>query len=318
MVGAGLPTETRHPQVRHRPQGWAVPISTAAMAAALAQLAVSEQPGRDMLAETVRLSDGTCMDFLRSSHMAPESWVETRQYLESNPAEARKLAEYSTNPDKIRKQLSMRAIADIWQRQLDDGSEELSRKLRALEDDTELGDLFQQIRAYKMSEVKPLLNDDQLMIKVSRKMGGVPREAKPSLEKIRKNPITLQDACRNGDIKALEAYLRETESDPASRELEAKDHRGITCLGYAVGANRLDVAKRLLEVRADGSLVDKAGNSALHYAAGYGRQDMLDFLLGTGLGINQTNSSGQTPLAVATKNKQTKTIDLLKAKGASE
>merc|ERR1719342_1726565 len=147
------------------------------------------------------------------------------------------------------------------------------------------------------------------MMKVSRRMGGVPREAKLKAEKIRKQPLTLQEACKFGDLKALQRYLSETEA--GGREVDAQDHRGITCLGYAVGANRLSIAKLLIEAKADAAKVDCQGASALHYAAAYGRKEMAEYLLGVGSDINAQNSLGMTPLACATSNKQKATMQLL-------
>ena len=70
------------------------------------------------------------------------------------------------------------------------------------------------------------------------------------------------------------------------------------------------------------------GNSGLHYAAGYGRKELLEYLLKApmrqqkprplltpptsytsllwqvGINVNQRNAQGQTPLAVAQLNKQ--------------
>eukprot|EP00933_Yihiella_yeosuensis_P019629 TRINITY_DN15862_c2_g1_i1.p1 TRINITY_DN15862_c2_g1~~TRINITY_DN15862_c2_g1_i1.p1 ORF type:complete len:164 (-),score=26.14 TRINITY_DN15862_c2_g1_i1:69-536(-) len=155
------------------------------------------------------------------------------------------------------------------------------------------------------------------MSKISDKMGGVPREVRQRLEEIRKTPITLQETCKNGDLKAIEAYLAETEHCPRMRDLDAKDQRGVSCLGYAVGANRISIAKRLVEAGADPSTVDNAGNSSLHYASGYGRQEMLEYLLTLGINVNQRNKRGETALDVAEKNKQTKSVDMLKRHSAS-
>merc|ERR1712025_700243 len=74
--------------------------------------------------------------------------------------------------------------------------------------------------------------------------------------------------------------------------------------GYAIGTNRIAVAKLLLDSRANPHAVDASGNSGLHYAAGYGRKELLEYLLKIGVTAAQTNMQGQTPLAVATTNRQ--------------
>eukprot|EP00913_Durusdinium_trenchii_P008065 g7562.t1 len=72
----------------------------------------------------------------------------------------------------------------------------------------------------------------------------------------------------------------------------------------------------LVEVKADINCVDKSQNSSLHYAAAYGRQEILEYLVSQGADFNKANASGQTPLGVAIKNEQLKIVDLLKSKGA--
>ncbi|CAE8603627.1 unnamed protein product [Polarella glacialis] len=265
-----------------------------------------------MRMETIHLIDGSEIEILHSPDMTAAQWEETKTYLQGNPDEVKKLTEHSTNPDHIRKQQSMRTIADIWQQRIDDGDEDFAKKMKELEEDPEFELLFKDIKEYRVTEVRAHLDNDILMAKVSAKMGGVPREVRQSLDNITRKPITLQDACKNGDVHALQHYLSETDASPEFRDLDAKDHKGVSCLGYAVGANRLFVAKLLVEMRADPSCVDLAGNSSLHYAAGYGRQEMLQYLLGLGVDVTLKNFSGQTALDVATKNKQLGTVDLLK------
>eukprot|EP00931_Biecheleriopsis_adriatica_P077248 TRINITY_DN50850_c0_g1_i1.p1 TRINITY_DN50850_c0_g1~~TRINITY_DN50850_c0_g1_i1.p1 ORF type:complete len:294 (+),score=73.26 TRINITY_DN50850_c0_g1_i1:33-914(+) len=282
----------------------------------LPQTHVAEKAAADMLTEQVTLTDGTTLELLRSPEMTEAQWQETRLYLQSNPAEAKKLADHSTNPDMIRKRHLMRVMADEWQVQIDNGSQEFAAKLKELEQDPEFQALFGAVKDYQVQKVRTYLDDADLMAKISDKMGGVPQRASRELDKFVKTPITLQEACKFGDLRALQHYLSETDGVPGSRDLEAKDHRGVTCLGYAVGANRMPIAKLLVEVKADMNCVDKAGNTSVHYAAGYGREDMLTYLLDQGAGMNMSNSSGQSPLDVATKNQQSKAVQLLRSRGA--
>ena len=93
--------------------------------------------------------------------------------------------------------------------------------------------------------------------------------------------------------------------------LVREDYKGVTALGYAIGANRIAVVKLLLDNRANPYAVDSSGNSGLHYAAGYGRKELLEYLLKVGANVNQP-----TPLAAATQNRQEATMQVLKAHGA--
>merc|ERR1711988_1632051 len=152
--------------------------------------------------------------------------------------------------------------------------------------------------------------DEELMLKISQKMGGLPQELAPALKKIDETPLSIHEAAKNGDLKAVNEFLAK------KQPLDAQDQKGITPLGYAIGANRIAVVKLLLDNRANPFAVDASGNSALHYAAGYGRKELCEYLLKVGTSVTQTNSQGQTPLAVATQNRQADTIAVLKSHGA--
>merc|ERR1712066_552633 len=125
-------------------------------------------------------------------------------------------------------------------------------------------------------------------------------------------PMTPQEAAKMGKLSAVEGYLS------AGNDIESKDSKGVTMLGYAVGANRTDVVKLLIYKKASIAAVDTSGGNALHYAAAYGRKDLAEYLCKSGAEVNKKTTAGQTPLALAVKNKQTATIDLLKSKGGTE
>merc|ERR1711948_18262 len=138
-------------------------------------------------------------------------------------------------------------------------------------------------------------------------MGGIPEDVKENLASIQKTPVTIHDACKLGDLKTVEAFFAQS----GSWDVDEKDAKGITCLGYAVGANRPQVIKVLLDKKADPAAVDTAGNSALHYAAAYGRTELVKHFAKT-LKKDAMNTAGQTALALATKNKMTAAMDILK------
>merc|ERR1712217_1008688 len=139
---------------------------------------------------------------------------------------------------------------------------------------------------------------EPLMLKLSRAMGGVPEEVHPVMEKLSVTPMTAQEAAKMGKVSVVEAYLS------AGNDIESKDSKGVTMMGYAVGANRTDVVKLLMDKSASIAAVDSSGGNALHYAAAYGRKDLAAFLITKSADVNKANTAGQTPLALATKNKQ--------------
>jgi ankyrin repeat protein len=80
-----------------------------------------------------------------------------------------------------------------------------------------------------------------------QKMGGLPQELQPTLKKIDDTPLSIHEAATMGDLKAVQEYL-EVKKQP----LDVQDQKGITPLGYAIGANRIAEVKLLLDKRANG------------------------------------------------------------------
>merc|ERR1712130_37011 len=122
-------------------------------------------------------------------------------------------------------------------------------------------------------------NDEDLMLKVSAKMGGVPADLRSVLQNLDGAPVSLpseaqvslHEACKTGNVNAVQNYLAPTNT---SLNVDATDAKGITSLGYAIGSSHLEIVQMLLEHRADAHAVDGSVNSGLHYAAGYGRKEM--------------------------------------------
>merc|ERR1712060_600870 len=75
-------------------------------------------------------------------------------------------------------------------------------------------------------------------------------------------PITFHEACKRGNVKAVQDYLAAN----GESAVDEHDSKGITALGYAIGANRGAVVKLLVEKKADPFKVDSSGCSGLHYA----------------------------------------------------
>merc|ERR1719203_125710 len=138
----------------------------------------------------------------------------------------------------------------------------------------------------------------------------MPQELQAQMKKLDEASLTLHEAAKNGDLKAVQEYMAK------KQPLDAQDQKGITPLGYAIGANRIAVVKLLLDSRANPFAVDANGNSGLHYAAGYGRKELVEYLVKTGASVNQANAQGQTPFSVATVNRHEAVIQVLRAHGA--
>ncbi|KAL5991445.1 hypothetical protein ACLOJK_012354 [Asimina triloba] len=78
------------------------------------------------------------------------------------------------------------------------------------------------------------------------------------------------------------------------------------CLRY-----NLECARVLLEAGASVDALDKNKNTALHYAAGYGRKDCVALLLQNSAAVTLQNMDGKTPIDVAKLNDQKEVLELL-------
>lgn len=72
----------------------------------------------------------------------------------------------------------------------------------------------------------------------------------------------LHDAAKLGDVESAKKCAA------AGKDLNQRNDRGVTPLGMAVGYNKIPFVRWLLDNGADVMRKDKAGNTALHYAAG--------------------------------------------------
>ena len=101
-----------------------------------------------------------------------------------------------------------------------------------------------------------------------------------------------------------------------SEAVDARDFKGVTPLGYAVGHDQLSIVKVLIDGGANLNEVDGAGNSAVHFAAGYGRVKVLEHLLARSASPLKVNKMGLTPLAAAQQNKHQQIVAILQRHGA--
>jgi hypothetical protein len=263
--------------------------------------------------ETLSLSDGTTLEVSKPAGIDDRSWSETKAYFEANPEEARRTEELNKDAKAVRESLMVNSLYDYYSSKLGSGDDVVSSKIMGLEKSPDYAHIFEDIkRAGGQDAVMQHYYNEPLMLKLSRTMGGVPEEIQPVMEKLSSTPMTPQEAAKMGKVSVVESYLS------AGNDIEAKDSKGITMMAYAVGANRSSVVKLLMDKKASIAAVDTSGGSALHYAAAYGRKDLCTYLLGQKAEVNKKTVAGQTPLALAIKNKQTGAIDALKAKGGTE
>jgi len=258
--------------------------------------------------ETIGLPDGTSFKLARVPDCDDETWGEMKTYLEANPETAKKLQQFAKDPEKVRGLLQTQAFAQHYSAKQASGDKALEDRMKALESDPELAKLFADVKEGGIEAMMKYWEDEEMMLKMSQKLGGIPKELEPALKKI-EEPLTLHEAAKEGDLAKVQDFLGK------GQPIDAQDVRGVTPLGYAIGMNRIAVVKALLDGRANPHSVDSSGNSGLHFAAGYGRKELCEYLVRVNANVNQSNSRGQTPLAAATMNRQTAVIEMLKANG---
>merc|ERR1739848_927028 len=122
---------------------------------------------------------------------------------------------------------------------------------------------------------------------------------------IRDTSVSLHDAAKRGDLEKLQEFLK-----------DGKDFKGVTPLGYAVGHDQLSAVKVLIDAKANLDEVDGVGNGALHFAAGYGRNKVLEHLLARGANASKVNKMNMTPMAAAKQNNQQQAMAILQRHGA--
>merc|ERR1711990_673137 len=127
---------------------------------------------------------------------------------------------------------------------------------------------------------------------------------------INNTSVSLHDAAKRGDLQKVQEFLKD------GKDVNSKDFKGVTPLGYAVGHDQLSTVKVLIDAKANVNDVDSAGNSSVHFAAGYGRVKVLEHLLARGGNASKVSQMGATPMAAAQQNKHQQIVALLQRHGA--
>ena len=92
----------------------------------------------------------------------------------------------------------------------------------------------------------------------------------------------------------------------AGADVYAASARGKTALHFAAEYGYLELAKWLIDAKADGAFVnvrDASGRSPLHFAAGEGSHELVSLLLQRGADVHAVDAAGRTPLHDAAEQK---------------
>ncbi|MGA2851373.1 MAG: ankyrin repeat domain-containing protein [Terracidiphilus sp.] len=124
----------------------------------------------------------------------------------------------------------------------------------------------------------------------------------------------IHEAARSGDIKTVEALLKEHPDLVSSKE----EKYGQTPLHIAAFNDRIEVAKLLIADKADVNAQANNGATPLHLAAAKGNKDMVELLLASKANIDATDHDGWSPLHSAVTWGQKGTEDLLRQHGGQD
>lgn len=124
----------------------------------------------------------------------------------------------------------------------------------------------------------------------------------------------IHDAARDGDVKKVESLLK---VNPAL--VSSKDEKyGQTPLHVAAFNDRLEVAKLLIENKADINAVANNGSTPLHLAAAKGNKDIVELLLANNVNINAVDHDGWSPLHSSVVWQHKEIEDLLRQHGGED
>merc|ERR1719517_320132 len=108
---------------------------------------------------------------------------------------------FSKDAKALRDLKQTNALHEYYNAKLGGGDDVVTGKLLGLERSPDFAHIFEDIKRSGAQAAMANYNNEPLMLKLSRAMGGIPEEVKPSLEKIHKSPVTIQEACKMGDKK---------------------------------------------------------------------------------------------------------------------
>jgi hypothetical protein len=124
----------------------------------------------------------------------------------------------------------------------------------------------------------------------------------------------IHDATREGDIKKVEALLKEHPDLVSSRD----EKYGQTPLHIAAFNDHINVAKLLLENKADVNAKANNGSTPLHLAAAKGNKDMVELLLDNKADVDAKDNDGWSPLHSAVTYGRKDVEDFLREHGAQD
>ena len=124
-------------------------------------------------------------------------------------------------------------------------------------------------------------------------------------------PGGIQDAARQGDLSKVQELVK------ANPDLvSSPDSHGLTPLHWAAGMGHADMVEWLLANRAEINVKSSNGSTPLHLAAFNGHKETAEALLAHGAEVNARNNDAWTPLHGTARYDHAAVAELLLAHGA--
>lgn len=118
--------------------------------------------------------------------------------------------------------------------------------------------------------------------------------------------LSLHSAARTGNLKFLQQEIEQGKQPIDSRAAD-----GETPLFSATRYDRQDVARWLLEHKADVNAKSTKGKSPLHIAVSYGFTKLIEIFHFFGVDLDPVDNDNMTPLCLSVRNSLTTTTQLL-------
>jgi len=125
-----------------------------------------------------------------------------------------------------------------------------------------------------------------------------------------KNPDDIIRAARFGDLTKLKVCIE------SGISVDHVDPAGETALFHVIGSGSSEAFELLIENKANIQLRDRSGDSLLHKAATFNRENFSNRLIELGIEVNSTNKVGSAPLHYAVRSGNKGIVQLLIDKGA--
>ncbi|OIW13266.1 hypothetical protein TanjilG_25745 [Lupinus angustifolius] len=162
--------------------------------------------------------------------------------------------------------------------------EQLEERMARIKEDPSLKHILDEIETGGPTAMMRYWNDEEVLQKLGQAMG-LPN---------------------SGGAAASAENSVPDETDDVGNEDESIVHHTAS-----VGDVEVKCAQVLIEAGAKVDALDNNKNTALHYAAGYGRKECVALLLENGAAVTLQNLDGKTPIDVAKLNNQHEVLKLL-------